>query len=93
MKCFYNFAQVNLKGNLLENISDHAFWGLEETLMEIDLSENKLKTFPYSPLRQLRLLSSLNLVSNFCNLCAETLTSKTHKHQLGFLFRLMPVKP
>lgn len=55
---------MNLKGNLLENISEHAFWGMEDTLMEIDLSENKLKTFPYSSLRRLRLMSSLNLAWN-----------------------------
>ena len=55
---------MNLKGNQLENVSEHAFWGLEETLMEIDMSENKLRTFPYSSLRHLRLLSTLNLAWN-----------------------------
>jgi len=35
--------------------------------MDIDMSENKLKSFPYLPLRRLRLLSSLNLAWNELN--------------------------
>jgi Leucine-rich repeat (LRR) protein len=61
---FYLTFQLNLKGNLVENVSENAFWGLEETLMDVDMSENKLKAFPYSSLRKLRLLSTLNLAWN-----------------------------
>ncbi|XP_035710126.1 protein artichoke [Folsomia candida] len=63
---FHNILlqKLNLKGNLLENVSEHAFWGLEETLMDVDMSENKLKTVPFPALRRLHLLSSLSLAWN-----------------------------
>lgn len=57
-------VKLNMKGNLLENISEFAFAGLEESITEIDLSENKIKSFPMSALKKLEHLRSLRLSFN-----------------------------
>lgn len=57
-------VKLNMKGNQLEMISDSAFAGLEESMGEIDLSENKIKIFPISALRKLEYLRSLRLAFN-----------------------------
>ncbi|XP_031636562.1 protein artichoke [Contarinia nasturtii] len=65
----YNFyglrlVKLNMKSNSLENIPEYAFAGLEDSLAEIDLSENKIKAFPLLALRKLERLRSLRLTSN-----------------------------
>ncbi|KAG4072974.1 hypothetical protein HA402_006654 [Bradysia odoriphaga] len=57
-------VKLNMKGNLLENISEFAFAGPEESITEIDLSENKIKSFPMSALKKLEHLRSLRLSFN-----------------------------
>jgi hypothetical protein len=56
--------QINVKGNQLERISEYAFAGLEETLTELELTENKLRTFPTAALRRLEQLRALHLAWN-----------------------------
>ncbi|CAK1546169.1 unnamed protein product [Leptosia nina] len=56
--------KINLKGNKIENISENAFHYLEETLTELDITENFLYIFPLKPLENLRKLSSLRLAWN-----------------------------
>lgn len=57
-------VKLNMKGNLLENISEFAFNGLAEFITEIDLSENRIKSFPMSALKTLEHLRSLRLSFN-----------------------------
>lgn len=57
-------VKLNMKANALENIPEYAFAGLEESLAEIDLSENRIKAFPLLSLRKLNRLRSLRLTSN-----------------------------
>jgi hypothetical protein len=45
-----HLVKLNLKGNKLETLPESTFAGLEESLAEIDLSENKLALFPIVPL-------------------------------------------
>ncbi|XP_034672080.1 chaoptin isoform X2 [Drosophila subobscura] len=57
-------SKLNLKGNRLQGMPEHAFAGLEECLQEIDVSENGLRTFPMMALRKLDHLRVLRLSSN-----------------------------
>jgi len=62
----YNFYglklfKLTLKANLLERVSEYAFSGLEKTLTELDLGENRLKAFPMKSLRLLENLMSVRL--------------------------------
>lgn len=53
-----------MKGNRLENLPELGFAGLEESLVEIDLSENRLTLFPIVPLIKMENLRSLRLSVN-----------------------------
>lgn len=53
-----------MKGNQLENLPELGFAGLEESLVEIDLSENRLTLFPIVPLIKMENLRSLRLSVN-----------------------------
>nr|XP_014092231.2 uncharacterized protein LOC106618861 [Bactrocera oleae] len=57
-------SKLNMKGNQLQSIPEHAFVGLEESIQEIDLSENALRTFPLLSLRKLDYLRTLRLSNN-----------------------------
>ncbi|XP_012157480.1 uncharacterized protein LOC101458689 [Ceratitis capitata] len=57
-------SKLNMKGNQLQSIPEHAFVGLEESMQEIDLSENALRTFPLLSLRKLDYLRTLRLSNN-----------------------------
>ena len=46
-------------------VSDNAFRGLENTLQSLSLASNGLRSVPVVALRQLRLLSQLDLSSNY----------------------------
>lgn len=48
----------------IRDISSNAFRGLENTLQNLDLASNALSHIPVLPLRQLRLLSQLDLSGN-----------------------------
>ncbi|CRL04742.1 CLUMA_CG017802, isoform A [Clunio marinus] len=45
-----HLVKLHLKGNAIEDLPEMTFSGLEESLAEIDLSENKLTSFPIVPL-------------------------------------------
>ncbi|XP_076761921.1 uncharacterized protein LOC143429939 [Xylocopa sonorina] len=64
--CFYgvHLIKLTLKGNQISKISEYAFAGLEDSLSDLDLTENKLKLFPMAPLRRLESLASLRLAWN-----------------------------
>jgi len=57
-------SKLNLKGNRLQGMPEHAFAGLEECMQEIDVSENGLRTFPLMALRKLDHLRILRLSNN-----------------------------
>ncbi|XP_013109794.2 uncharacterized protein LOC106088689 [Stomoxys calcitrans] len=57
-------SKLNMKGNRLQGIPEHAFVGLEESMQEIDLSENSLRSFPMMALRKLDHLRILRLSNN-----------------------------
>lgn len=59
-----HLVKLNLKGNLLEALPELTFAGLEESLAEVDLSENKLALFPIVPLIKMENLRSLRLSVN-----------------------------
>nr|CAD7267220.1 unnamed protein product [Timema shepardi] len=63
---FYGLSLVklNMKGNVLHKISEYGFAGLEGSLTELDLAENKLKLFPMTALRRLEHLRSLRMAWN-----------------------------
>ncbi|XP_076231109.1 uncharacterized protein LOC143177181 [Calliopsis andreniformis] len=63
---FYGLSltKLNLKGNQIIKISEYAFAGLENTLMDLDLAENKIRVFPMTSLRRLEHLTSLRLAWN-----------------------------
>ncbi|XP_051160935.1 protein artichoke-like [Leptopilina boulardi] len=63
---FYGLSLVklNLKGNQITKISEYAFAGLEDTLKDLELTENKIKIFPMTALRRLEHLTSLRLAWN-----------------------------
>ncbi|XP_053603949.1 protein artichoke-like [Plodia interpunctella] len=56
--------KLNIKGNVIRDISDSAFSSLELSLSEIDLSENNLTAFPIASLSKLRHLRTLRLAWN-----------------------------
>ncbi|KAG8033975.1 hypothetical protein G9C98_008456 [Cotesia typhae] len=64
--CFWGLKllKLSLKGNAIFKISEHSLAGLEATLSDLDLSENKLKLFPIAALRRLENLASLRLAWN-----------------------------
>ena len=59
-----HLTKLNLKGNLLLKTSEYAFAGLEDSLTELDLAENKLGSFPMPSLRRLEHLRSLRMAWN-----------------------------
>ncbi|KAL6262890.1 hypothetical protein P5V15_005679 [Pogonomyrmex californicus] len=63
---FFGLAliKLNLKGNQIMKISEYAFGGLESTLKDLDLAENKIRVFPMTSLRRLEHLTSLRLAWN-----------------------------
>ncbi|XP_020711743.2 protein artichoke-like isoform X2 [Athalia rosae] len=63
---FYELSlqKLNVKGNQITKISEHAFAGLEEKLTDLDLAENKIRVFPMTALRRLECLTSLKLAWN-----------------------------
>ncbi|XP_025160019.1 protein artichoke [Harpegnathos saltator] len=63
---FYGLSliKLNLKGNQIMKISEYAFAGLEGTLKDLDLAENKIRLFPMTSLRRLEHLTSLRLAWN-----------------------------
>ncbi|CAB3257767.1 unnamed protein product [Arctia plantaginis] len=56
--------KLDVKGNVIHDISESAFSSLELTLSEINLSENNLTTFPIEAFAKLRHLRSLRLSWN-----------------------------
>ncbi|XP_045494286.1 chaoptin-like [Colias croceus] len=56
--------KLNIKGNMVQHIADKAFSGLENTITDIDLSENNLTSFPIIPIANLKLLQTLRLSWN-----------------------------
>ncbi|XP_043289270.1 protein artichoke-like [Venturia canescens] len=64
--CFWGLKliKLSLKGNQISKISEHTFAGLEDSLSDLDLEENKLKLFPMTALRRLDGLASLRLAWN-----------------------------
>ena len=64
-------------------VSDNAFRGLENTLQSLSLASNGLRSVPVVALRQLRLLSQLDLSSNYIKFVPDnafvTLRLKTLK--------------
>lgn len=63
-RLFYNFENlisIELSGNMLSVISQNTFAGLEDTLLSLDVSYNRLTTVAELPLRN---LLSLNLAGN-----------------------------
>lgn len=63
---FYGLPLVslNLQNNLLESLHEYSFGGLENTLDELNLNNNRLGSFPLAALRRLRKLQTLRLQSN-----------------------------
>ncbi|XP_055597935.1 chaoptin [Uranotaenia lowii] len=62
-----HLVKLNMKGNRLERIPETGFSGLEDSLAEIDLSENRLKQFPTGALKRLENLRSVRLSMNEIN--------------------------
>ncbi|XP_032681328.1 protein artichoke [Odontomachus brunneus] len=63
-RLFYNFENlisIELSGNMLSMISQNTFAGLEDTLLNLDVSYNRLTAITELPLRN---LLSLNLAGN-----------------------------
>ncbi|CAG4916151.1 unnamed protein product [Colias eurytheme] len=56
--------KLNIKGNMVQHIADKAFSGLENTVTDIDLSENNLTSFPIIPIANLKLLQTMRLSWN-----------------------------
>ncbi|CAD6235648.1 GSCOCG00007949001-RA-CDS [Cotesia congregata] len=59
-----SLQKLNLKGNQIQKIAEHAFSGLEASLTDLDLAENKIRIFPMTALRNLEHLVSLRLSWN-----------------------------
>ncbi|XP_058836588.1 chaoptin [Topomyia yanbarensis] len=62
-----HLVKLNLKGNRLERIPENGLVGLEDSLAEIDFSENRLKQFPTAALKRLENLRSVRLSMNEIN--------------------------
>ncbi|XP_033214501.1 protein artichoke-like [Belonocnema kinseyi] len=94
---FYGLSllKLNLKGNQITKISEYAFAGLEDTLKDLDLTENKIKIFPMTALRRLEHLASLRLAWNEISKLPEDGYSRLDK--LNFLdlssnnFQIIPL--
>ncbi|XP_014468508.1 PREDICTED: chaoptin [Dinoponera quadriceps] len=82
-RLFYNFENlisIELSGNLLSVISPNTFTGLEDTLLNLDVSYNRLTAITELPLRN---LLSLNLAGNqLKRVSPETFK---HLHRLQYL--------
>ncbi|CAH1403227.1 unnamed protein product [Nezara viridula] len=74
-----SLATINLKGNAVKEMSEYAFAGLENTLTEIDLSENKIDIFPMTSLRRLENLKNLRLSWNEISSIVDDGYSKLHR--------------
>ncbi|XP_011498192.1 PREDICTED: chaoptin-like [Ceratosolen solmsi marchali] len=63
---FYGLSlrKLNIKGNRIIKISEYAFAGLEDTLTDLNLAENKIRVFPMTALRRLESLAVLTLAWN-----------------------------
>ncbi|XP_049539613.1 uncharacterized protein LOC125953853 [Anopheles darlingi] len=59
-----HLVKINLKGNQIGRVPLNGFAGLEDTLTELDLSENRLRLFPTLALRRLENLRLVRLASN-----------------------------
>ncbi|XP_071549840.1 uncharacterized protein [Panulirus ornatus] len=59
-----NLLTLNLKGNGIKLISEYAFDGLEESLEELNIMNNKLKQLPIPALRRLSKLRTLKATWN-----------------------------
>ncbi|XP_050084500.1 chaoptin [Anopheles aquasalis] len=59
-----HLVKINLKGNHIGRVPLNGFAGLEDTLTELDLSENRLRQFPTLALRRLENLRLVRLASN-----------------------------
>ncbi|XP_046399914.1 uncharacterized protein LOC124166423 [Ischnura elegans] len=57
-------TRITLKANRIARVHEAALSGLEGSLAELDLSENRLDAFPLSALRRLQHLRSLHLAWN-----------------------------
>ncbi|KAI1280410.1 Insulin-like growth factor-binding protein complex acid labile subunit [Halotydeus destructor] len=57
-------VSLNLQGNLIVSLLEYSFGGLENTLEELGLINNRLDAFPLAALRRLRKLRNLKLVGN-----------------------------
>lgn len=57
-------VHLNLQGNRVSSLLEYAFGGLETTLEELVLINNRLESFPLVALRRLRKLRSLQLRGN-----------------------------
>ncbi|XP_062539989.1 protein artichoke [Armigeres subalbatus] len=62
-----HLVKLNMKGNRLERIPETGLVGLEDSLAELDISENRLKQFPTSALKRLENLRSVRLSMNEIN--------------------------
>lgn len=82
---FKNLKIISLHMNNCNiiSVSDDAFRGLENTLQSLNLASNGLRSVPVGPLRPLRLLSQLDLSSNYIKFIPDnafvTLRLKTLK--------------
>jgi len=63
---FYGLPLVslNLQSNLMNSLHEFSFGGLENTLVELVLIDNRLERFPLHAFRRLRRLETLKLQSN-----------------------------
>ncbi|VVD01634.1 unnamed protein product [Leptidea sinapis] len=63
---FYGLSIIKLvmKGNIIEYVPIHAFSGLEQSLTELDLSENNITIFPMAAIVKLKHLQYLRLAWN-----------------------------
>lgn len=59
-----HLIKLNVKGNRIQKVSEYAFAGLEDSLSELDMAENKLQQFPMMALRRLERLRLLRLAWN-----------------------------
>uniref|UniRef100_A0A182JMC3 LRRCT domain-containing protein n=1 Tax=Anopheles atroparvus TaxID=41427 RepID=A0A182JMC3_ANOAO len=59
-----HLVKLNLKSNRIERVPTNGFAGLEDTLTELDLSENRLRQFPTLALRRLENLRLVRLSMN-----------------------------
>ncbi|XP_055526393.1 protein artichoke [Wyeomyia smithii] len=62
-----HLVKLNLKGNRLQRVPENALVGLEDSLAEVDFSENQLKQFPTAALKRLENLRSVRLSMNEIN--------------------------